>query len=291
MTSGLIVQVLLEAARVLGLGGEGPKEAIFSYEGPLDNRVEIYNLLSSETVNLDELPQNLKLTRSDVVELDRRFKTLWQRCWRPRILFRNQRGIGVNLMARLSRESGSLLQSIVERLDLSYEPEELLSGKGIMQIVLDIADLFGGHMDTPNYLYLNFQQGCADGSLPLGSSFVDAVSVVEGKLSPIIDRLRQLSMDIWRLALEEEVIMADGPLVIKVDLEAELSPDLEALCQQLIELLVVNDQASESDESPAGSSGPPVIEGVLELPDPTTEEIQDQSGLLAFSPPQGIGLS
>ncbi len=70
MTSGLMVRLLLDAARALGQAGKCPKEAIFSSEGLLDNRVDIYDMLSSESVSFDELPENPKLTKSDAAELN-----------------------------------------------------------------------------------------------------------------------------------------------------------------------------------------------------------------------------
>lgn len=275
MTSGFMAQLLLDAARALGQAGEYPKEAVFSSEGSLDDRAKISTLLLPDKIDFDNLSDNLSLTRHDIVGLNQKFSSLLWQCWRSQVLFCDIRGTGVRLAANLSGGQRDLLQYIAKRFRFSYDTEELSNGKGIMLLILDLIDLLEADIDTPASLYLNFQWGRMNGSSPLIPSFREACLAVESELNPSIRQIQQLSMNIWRLARHEEVVVNDGLLVIKINLHAELSPELEALCQRLIELLAANDWSSESNELPDGSSGPPEIEGVPESPDPATEEIHD----------------
>lgn len=281
MMPGLMVQLLLKTARVLGQAGKCPKEAIFFGQGFLGNPAYIYNILSPETIDFDNLPSDLKLTRSDMVELARKFDSLLRSCERCRVLFRDPRGTGINLAAQLFNDQTSLLCSIVKRLGLLYEAKELGSGMGIMLLVLDLLDLFDVNMNAPSVLYLNSQEGCVNGSPPLGTSLEGARLSIECELNEAIRQVQQISTNIWRLAFQEGVATADGIWVTKINLRTELSSEIEFLCDLLIELLADIEQKDDADESSDEGSAPPEIEGEgsPESSDPITEETQDQLGL------------
>jgi len=277
MTSGLMVRALLETAQVLGQGGDCPREAIFSCEGSQDDRVDICDILLLENIDFDELPESLQLGRQDILCLNRKFQKIWQWCQRTRVVFRDPRGTGIDLAGRLGQEQAKLLQLIIQRLGLSYELKKLTSGMGVMQLILDISDLFGVNEDTPCYLYLNYHQGCVGGTRSFGPSFASAILAVEARLNPVMDTIKKLSEYVWRLALAEKVAVIDETLTIKIDLNADFSPELEITCHQLIQLLAATDETDETKELPGGSHESPEIgEGpALEPSDPVIDEIRD----------------
>jgi|GEM_PF-1311780 len=282
MTPGLMVQLLLEVAGALGQAGDGPKEAIFSSAGSIDDRADFNALLLPSRIDLSGLPEKLKLTRRDIVDLDQRFRGLLWQCRRGRIIFTDPRGTGIRLTAKLSGLEDRLLEYITKKFGLVYSTQESPSGKGVMVLILDLIDLLEVTIDTPTNLYLDFQQGCADGSFSVESSFKEACMVVEGELNPRLHQLEELSTNIWQLARQEEVIVNEGLMVVKINLRAELSSELEVLAKQLFDRL--RDYLRVNLEKAASSrlsNEPPDSEvSEPELPsDSATEVIQEQLGL------------
>ncbi len=237
MTSGTLVQLFFDANYDLGQEARYPKEVIFGKQKLPIGRSDIYKIFQADRLNPHELPGEPSLTREQVRDIQTKLNKLWDQCFQEKFLFADSRGIGVNLAAKLTKEQTELFKQIAKPLELFYDEDELVSGKGLMFLLIDLIELFGSDEEGPSILYLSFEQGCLDGSSLLTSSLEDACLAVESEVASTVDKINQLTKTIWQRAMVEGLIVMENFLVTIIKLRLEVSRELEEICDELIDLL------------------------------------------------------